>query len=535
MPLKRKHTITFKLSMIVFNFLIIVLICCGLLTYFNQMSSYRKQCETDLKAMGEYLGKQMEADGEDFIRYQTYFLEHYTDVDIPIDADDYIPYLRNYERLFHTTYPGKVLGDDIQFDELSDDVKKAYLEYRQVYWLQMFQEAKDTFNLAYSYYILPDSETESDIYILDGTRASRADHIEVMKENPFYAKFDHPQGDEAEYLYLGDQVSNERKDYPTKWAVWDSGETQKGFQVWDNDYGKTYACYTPIVINGKKMGLIGTEIEIATVNTAILHNTIRQFALIGLVLLIGILILMWLINRRYINRIIALESNVRAYSDAKDSSLAEKMRKDIRGNDELGFLSECIAQMIEETDKYITRLMTVHRKLDTANTNVSKMSELALKDGLTGIRNQTAFSQETKKIDEKIAKGDAKFAIALIDLNELKNINDEYGHDKGNEAIISLSRFICGTFKHSMVFRVGGDEFVAVLLNEDYENRENLIRNARNTLNKIKSDKTLPTWKKNGAAIGLATYDPKQDKSIHDVTRRADANMYEQKNIIKGN
>ena len=217
--LKKTQTLGFKLSMLILAFLLIVLGSCGVLTYFNQMSSYREQCKANLRDVGEYLENLIAADGEDFVRYQTYFLEHYGDVDIPFDADEYVSYRTNYERLFHTEYPGKTLGADIELDDLSDEVKRAYLIYHQLYWLLTFQEAGTSFDLSYVYYILPDSETESDIYIIDGTHPSRADHIELMNENPYYAKFDHPQGEEAEYLYLGDQVSNERDEYGVKWAV----------------------------------------------------------------------------------------------------------------------------------------------------------------------------------------------------------------------------------------------------------------------------------------------------------------------------
>ena len=219
MTMKKTQTLAFKLSMLILAFLLIVLGSCGVLTYCNQMSGYREQCKTNLREVGEYLENLIMADGKDFVQYQTYFLEHYSEVDILVDADEYVSYRENYERLFHSEYPGKTLGADIAFDDLSDEVKHAYLIYRQVYWLLAFQEAKTSFDLAYTYYILPDSETESDIYIIDGTYLSRADHIELMNENPYYAKFDHPQGEEAEYLYLGDQVSNERDEYAVKWAV----------------------------------------------------------------------------------------------------------------------------------------------------------------------------------------------------------------------------------------------------------------------------------------------------------------------------
>ncbi len=102
---KKTQTLGFKLSVVILNFLLLVLCSCGVLTYFNQMNSYRQQCETNLRDAGEYLELLISQDGEDFARYQAYFLNHYTEVNIPVDAKEYVSYRKDYERLFHTTYP----------------------------------------------------------------------------------------------------------------------------------------------------------------------------------------------------------------------------------------------------------------------------------------------------------------------------------------------------------------------------------------------------------------------------------------------
>lgn len=67
----------------------------------------------------------------------------------------------------------------------------------------------------------------------------------------------------------------------------------------------------------------------------------------------------------------------------------------------------------------------------------------------------------------------------MIDLNYLKLINDNFGHDKGNIAIKKICNIVCVTFKHSPVFRIGGDEFVVILENEDYDNIHTLIKQFR--------------------------------------------------------
>ena len=239
------------------------------------------------------------------------------------------------------------------------------------------------------------------------------------------------------------------------------------------------------------MGLVGTEIDIESVNVAIFHNTLRQFSLMGLILAGALLLMMTFINRHFIKRITELEAKVTEFSKTKDSDVAGEIRNSIRGRDEVSSLSEEVAQMIEEIRNYITNIVMIHQELDLAHANVAQMSELALKDGLTGVRNRTAYKQETKKLEETLERDGTEFAIVMIDMNDLKKFNDVYGHEQGNAAIIKLCHIACDIFKRSMMCRIGGDEFVAILLGEDYANRERLIRELQSVLYEMQQDETL--------------------------------------------
>ena len=86
---------------------------------------------------------------------------------------------------------------------------------------------------------------------------------------------------------------------------------------------------------------------------------------------------------------------------------------------------------------------------------------------------------------------------------------------------------LCRHFKHSPVFRVGGNEFVVLLQGEDYEARETILEdfNARIEEN-IREGSVV-------ASLGLAVYDPGKDQSFHEVFKRADDLMYERKMQLK--
>ena len=121
----------------------------------------------------------------------------------------------------------------------------------------------------------------------------------------------------------------------------------------------------------------------------------------------------------------------------------------------------------------------------------------------------------------------------MFDLHSLKQINDTLGHQCGDAAIIKLSKIICKLFSHSKVFRIGGDEFVAILQNEDYRNAKTIIEKFRKLMDKNVNDTSLPKEERISAPVGYASYDPNIDKTYSDVFNRADSDMYQEKNKMK--
>ena len=92
---------------------------------------------------------------------------------------------------------------------------------------------------------------------------------------------------------------------------------------------------------------------------------------------------------------------------------------------------------------------------------------------------------------------------------------------------------ICDVFNHSPVFRVGGDEFVVVLIHRDYDNREELIKELKQKMNELADRTELEEWLRPSAAIGVAVYDENKDTDCDQVFKRADDAMYENKTEMK--
>ncbi len=154
--------------------------------------------------------------------------------------------------------------------------------------------------------------------------------------------------------------------------------------------------------------------------------------------------------------------------------------------------------------------------------------DIANHDSLTGVRNHHAYIKMTEELDLLIKANRApEFAIAILDVNGLKTINDTLGHNAGDRYIKSASAMICSLFAHSPVFRIGGDEFAVILKGKDYTNRERIIHNIRDSIHEnIK--KGAVTF-----AAGISEFTEGYDKKTADVFERADKFMYENKKHIK--
>lgn len=161
------------------------------------------------------------------------------------------------------------------------------------------------------------------------------------------------------------------------------------------------------------------------------------------------------------------------------------------------------------------------RKLDVEKS-------IARTDGLTGAKNKYSYGEVEKVLNEKM-KGDVPLELSLVvcDINNLKLINDTYGHAVGDKSIIEAKNMIASVFKNSSVYRVGGDEFVSILEGSDYYKRDHLM----NELIKI----NLKNKEENKVVVacGMADYNKDTDNSLREVFVRADELMYKNKEELK--
>ena len=177
---------------------------------------------------------------------------------------------------------------------------------------------------------------------------------------------------------------------------------------------------------------------------------------------------------------------------------------------------------VNNIDAQIRREEEYEKELGTAR-------DIANRDSMTGVKSKHAWGEKEKEVNDSIKAGTSDpFAVIVCDVNGLKHINDTLGHKAGDEYIRSASELICNVFKHSPVFRIGGDEFVVLLTGNDYQNRDALMNeiNARVEHNQEIGRVIVAT--------GISDFDANTDSELQNVFQRADDLMYIRKKELKG-
>jgi diguanylate cyclase (GGDEF)-like protein len=189
------------------------------------------------------------------------------------------------------------------------------------------------------------------------------------------------------------------------------------------------------------------------------------------------------------------------------------------------------AAMVEEKEgpRLIVGLNDVeaqYRQEEELGKRLAQAQTQASIDALTGIKNRHAFLKAEARLDRQIEDHrQPPFAVVMLDVNELKKVNDTAGHQAGDQYLRDACKIMCEMFKHSPVFRVGGDEFSVIAQGSDYEHIEELMERMH--------DRNAEASRTGGIMIacGMSKFD--NDNCVAAVFERADHKMYENKIALK--
>lgn len=162
---------------------------------------------------------------------------------------------------------------------------------------------------------------------------------------------------------------------------------------------------------------------------------------------------------------------------------------------------------------------------------LNALTEMAMKDTLTSLDNSRSFNlqyQQIRKYKNK-AKNGQKLAVGIIDLDGFKNVNDTYGHSKGDDILVEFAQILKSTTrKTDTVARLGGDEFVVILQNTDQSGTEEYARRLRDIFDQSGLKQRYGVDFSMGVSVFNAL-----PADLDDATHVADQLMYKSKALGK--
>ncbi len=160
--------------------------------------------------------------------------------------------------------------------------------------------------------------------------------------------------------------------------------------------------------------------------------------------------------------------------------------------------------------------------------NIQIVTNHANRDFLTGLYNRRYFFETMAVYEEEIVESGEKFAVAMIDIDHFKKINDTYGHDIGDRIIIALSEILRTSTNHrDIVARFGGEEFCMVLKNINRYSALDIFERIRSEIEKFSFSVDKDNFLKFTVSIGVTIH---SDESLEETINNADMMLYKAKN-----
>ena len=304
------------------------------------------------------------------------------------------------------------------------------------------------------------------------------------------------------------------------------GQAGKGVPTVDSAavqdrWGNFYSAYSPVFDSaGAVAGIIGVDFDAVWYEHQLrgLSRTVTLITLLTVVIGAAVIFLITSrTQRRFhslsqelavlsgdVDELMSVITSTPGYQDSQPpepppAPSAEK-------KDGIGMLSDKIRAVEGNVKRYLDY---AHRQAST--------------DALTGVGNTTAYQSRITALDERA--GDAAYAVAMFDVDRLKHVNDLYGHACGDMVIRAAASVLSGVFGPENVYRIGGDEFLAVAEGTDEAGMAALRAQAEASAAAYRLPEACcgETLSLSG---GAAAFRPGEDADFRAVFIRADESMY---------
>ena len=291
-------------------------------------------------------------------------------------------------------------------------------------------------------------------------------------------------------------------------------------------WGNFYSAFSPIFDSeGRVAGVVGLDFGAEWYDMQIRQHTLSIGIISVLSVLFGAAVMVLITNklslkfRELEQHLSDLAKNVDELTEEiisnpgykeiiGEPASTEATETDGNYEDEMEALGAKIESMQHELERY---LRYVHVKAYT--------------DSLTGVGNTNRYQDELKRLNGQIGSGEADFFAVVFDIDNLKIVNDEYGHACGDRIIRGAGTAIADAFGLERTFRIGGDEFIAIPLSITEEEVNEKLRKIEAKIAAFNAAPDHPEAELS-LSMGAAAYRPGVDSCFRDVFVRSDETMY---------
>lgn len=162
---------------------------------------------------------------------------------------------------------------------------------------------------------------------------------------------------------------------------------------------------------------------------------------------------------------------------------------------------------------------------------LTRLQYLTLVDELTGLLNRRGFLSIANQQLKIARRANRELVLFFVDMDELKKINDSFGHKMGDQALRTIASILKKSFRSSDVIgRLGGDEFTVLAIDTAGDTDHIILRLQESIEQHNLADPLLPL----SLSMGVARYDPKNGKTLEELLDEADRALYLQKRGKRG-
>jgi diguanylate cyclase (GGDEF)-like protein/PAS domain S-box-containing protein len=159
-----------------------------------------------------------------------------------------------------------------------------------------------------------------------------------------------------------------------------------------------------------------------------------------------------------------------------------------------------------------------------------ELEAMALTDQLTGLYNRRGFFTLATRELRRAQRSKESMLLFFADLDGLKAINDDFGHEEGDRILMAAAKILTQTFRTSdIISRIGGDEFAILVVDADESLMEKLLLRLYRLINNLNIRKLHKS--KLAVSIGHTVYDPTTPVSLDELISLADQRMYKMKKV----